>query len=196
MKNSRLATFCSRNWQIYALEPEFYLQVVALANQVHGSGYLTLDSLSAMVDQGRLAGQNASYVAVVAGKVVAYRLSFAAAQWQPDKWCSLTKWPVSAEAVAYFKSVAVCPQFQGRGLGQTLLQYSALTLKQQGAKAGLAHLWRESPNNSAVRYFSKAGGTLIAVHENRWQHLSADGYACPRCSALCYCSAAEMILIF
>ena len=85
MKNSHLATFCSRNWQICALEPEFYLQVVTLANQVHGSGYLTLDSLSAMVEQGRLAGQNSSYVAVIARNVVAYRLSFAAGRWQPDK---------------------------------------------------------------------------------------------------------------
>ena len=92
--------------------------------------------------------------------------------------------------------VAVHPDWQGQGIGQRLLQNSIQALKQQGATAGLAHLWRESPNNSAVRYFSKAGGRLLQIHPNRWQHLSAEGYLCPRCGAVCCCSAAEMVLEF
>lgn len=182
--------------QLYALEPDFFQAVVALANEVHGEGYLTLNSLASMVAKGRLADKNASYVAVLEDKVVAYRLSFAPGQWQPDKWCSVANWPVPVTMMAYFKSVAVRPSLQGYGIGQALLQQSIRVLKQQGAAAGLAHLWRESPNNSAVRYFSRAGGKLIAVHQNRWQHLSEEGYVCPRCDTVCYCSAAEMALIF
>ncbi|GHG74818.1 hypothetical protein GCM10010919_28590 [Alishewanella longhuensis] len=183
-------------WQLCPLEPEFFQVVVSLANKVHGEGYLTLNSLASMVARGCLAGKNASYVAVLEDKVVAYRLSFAAGQWQPDQWCSVADWPVNTTTMAYFKSVAVSQQFQGYGIGQALLQQSIRVLKQQGAEGGLAHLWRESPNNSAVRYFSKAGATLVAIHENRWQHLSAQGYICPRCDALCSCSAAEMVLMF
>lgn len=184
------------DWQLYALEPKFFQAVVTLANKVHGEGYLTSSSLASMVAQGCMASKNASFVAVIADKVVAYRLSFAAGQWQPDQWCRIENWPVTTATMAYFKSVAVNPVFQGYGIGQALLQQSSNILKQQGAKAGLAHLWRESPNNSAVRYFSRAGGKLIAIHNNRWQHLSAQGYACPRCDALCCCSAAEMVLRF
>lgn len=184
------------SWQLYTLEPEFYQEVVGLANTVHGEGYLTFTDLASMVAQGCQKGKNASFVAVVNNKVVGYRLSFAAGQWQPDQWCSVEHWPVTFATMAYFKSVAVSPTLQGYGIGQALLQQSSRILAQQGAKAGLAHLWRESPNNSAVRYFSKAGGKLIAIHNKRWQHLSAQGYICPRCNVLCSCSAAEMMLFF
>lgn len=196
MHKSKLSRLDTSNWQILPLHRLHYRAVVALANLVHGEGYLNESMLASMVTQGIVDGKNASFVALADQAVVAYRLSFAAGQWQPDSWCTLSKWPVQTQSMAYFKSVAVKPEYQGNGIGQALLQKSIAVLKQQGAKAGLAHLWCESPNNSAVRYFTKAGGQLLHIHQNRWQHLSAAGYDCPRCRALCCCSAAEMVLLF
>lgn len=170
--------------------------VLALASRVHGVGYTDPDQLKDWMLQGQKAGMSACLVAFADTQLVGYRISFAPEQWRTDIWCSETLWPVPLAQLAYFKSVAVHPDFQGQGIGQLLLQHSIVVLKQQGARAGLAHLWRESPNNSAVRYFSKAGGRLLQIHPDRWQHLSAAGYQCPRCGALCCCSAAEMVLEF
>lgn len=170
--------------------------VIELATLVHGPGYLDSATLMQWQSLGQSAGVNANFIALANEQLVGYRLSFSAGNWRQDEWCSPELWPVNATALAYFKSVAVHPAWQGLGIGQQLLQQAIAALRQQGAKAGLAHLWRESPHNSAVRYFCKAGGRLLKVHPNRWQHLSAAGYLCPRCGALCCCSAAEMVLEF
>lgn len=195
---------------IKPLTPAAFSGVIALANRVHGPGYLDWSTLSYWQQLAQLGALNANFVALAPAKaatetenvnatdheIIGYRLCFRPGSWQPDQWCSPELWSVEPAAVAYFKSVAIAPDWQGQGIGQLLLREALRVLKAQGAQAGLAHLWQQSPNNSAVRYFSKAGGRLIKTHPNRWQHLSADGYCCPRCGNLCCCSAAEMLLEF
>ncbi|GAB59219.1 GNAT family N-acetyltransferase [Rheinheimera nanhaiensis] len=183
--------------QILELRPNYFADVIALANQIHGDNYLTQQSLLQMQQQGIKQGINASFVALnEQGHIIGYRLSFAAGQWQPDKWCSVSLWPVAVSDMAYFKSVGVSPAARGQGVASALLRQSAVALSEQGAKAGLAHIWRESPGNAAERYFSHAGARLLKVHAERWRHLSElEGYICPRCGTLCRCSAAEMVLL-
>lgn len=183
--------------RIVNLEQAWFLPVIALANQVHGDNYLDYANLQQMQQQGIKHGLNASLVALDdTDTVVGYRLSFAAGQWQLDQWCSPGLWPVAPENMAYFKSVAVSAALRGQGIASTLLKASAQVLAQQGAQAGLAHIWRESPGNAAERYFSYAGAKRVKVHPDRWRHLSEHaGYECPRCGALCRCSAAEMVLM-
>lgn len=182
---------------IAVMYPEHFADVLALANQVHGNNYLDLVKLSALYQRGIKHGINANFVALADSRVVGYRLSYAAGQWPLDEWCSVKLWPVSADMMAYFKSVAVAPELQGQGLGSALLKASVSALQQQGALAGLAHIWRESPGNSAERYFSKAGAKLLKVHPDRWLHLSETaGYICPLCGNRCHCNAAEMVLSF
>ncbi|SEA99415.1 GNAT family N-acetyltransferase [Alkalimonas amylolytica] len=172
--------------------------LLTLANQVHGAGYLDKSKLEDYLQRGLAAGLNASFVAYLEGKLVGYRLSFSAEQWHADEWCNPQLWPVAASKMAYFKSVAVDPGVQGQGIGSQLLQASIEVLQQQGAEAGLAHLWMQSPGNSAVRYFTKAGGRLLAVHQDKWLALSlqSSGYDCPVCGKECHCTAAEMVLEF
>ncbi|MCH8538422.1 MAG: GNAT family N-acetyltransferase [Alkalimonas sp.] len=171
--------------------------LLELATVVHGEGYLDLLRLQQYIELGCADGLNASFVAYQQARLVGYRLSFSAGCWQPDSWCSPRLWPVAAEDMAYFKSVAVEPDCQGQGIGSALLKASVAVLQQQGAKAGLAHLWQQSPGNSAVRYFTKAGGQLIAEHPDKWLALSLNqSYFCPVCQGECHCSAAEMVLVF
>jgi ribosomal protein S18 acetylase RimI-like enzyme len=184
--------------QIVELMPIHFAAVIALANRIHGDNYLDLPTLTLMHQQGIKQGHNASFIALdELSDIVGYRLSFAPAQWQPDLWCSQELWPVAADNMAYFKSVGVAPSQRGKGVASALLRRSVSALKQQGAKAGLAHIWRESPGNAAERYFSHAGASLLKVHPDRWRHLSETiGYCCPLCGELCRCSAAEMVLVF
>jgi GNAT superfamily N-acetyltransferase len=183
--------------QIVELTSEYFAAVITLANQIHGNNYLDLAALTQMQSQGVKQGINASFVAVEAQQLIGYRLSFAAGQWQTDAWCSETLWPVAANRMAYFKSVGVCPEQRGKGVASALLQKSVAALTQQGAAAGLAHIWRESPGNAAQRYFTHAGAKLVKTHPDRWRHLSETvGYDCPLCGSLCRCSAAEMVLSF
>lgn len=182
---------------IATMTADYYPQVVQLANQIHGNNYLDLNQLIELHQRGIKKGIDACYVALVASKVVGYRLSYAAGQWPFDQWCSIKQWPVAPEKMAYFKSVAIAPELQGQGVGTTLLNASINALRQQGATAGLAHIWRESPGNAAERYFTKAGAKLLHVHPDRWLHLSETaGYVCPVCGKRCHCSAAEMVLTF
>jgi GNAT superfamily N-acetyltransferase len=184
--------------QIVELKPVSFTAVVALANQIHGENYLSEATLAQMQRQGIKHDINASFIAVdEAQQVLGYRLSFAAGQWQPDQWCSQSLWPVTADNMAYFKSVGVAADKRGKGIASALLQTSVAALRRQGARAGLAHIWRESPGNAAQRYFSYAGATLVKVPPDRWRALSeTTGYHCPRCGTLCRCSAAEMVLQF
>jgi ribosomal protein S18 acetylase RimI-like enzyme len=182
---------------IETMLPRHFASVVALANQVHGDNYLDLTSLAQWYSRGITDSINANYVALSEGNVVGYRLSYAAGQWPLDQWCSVPLWPVAPEKMAYFKSVAVAPELQGKGLGPELLKASIAALRQQGAVAGLAHIWQQSPGNAAQRYFSKAGALLLKVHPDRWLHLSETAnYICPLCGNRCHCTAAEMVLSF
>jgi GNAT superfamily N-acetyltransferase len=113
------------------------------------------------------------------------------------QWCSVDKWGVDFDDVCYFKSNTIAESGRGQGLGGKLLAASKAAVMAQGAKAGVSHLWQQSPNNAAVRYFTKAGGQLIAQHPQRWhQRYMGEDYICVLCGEDCHCVACEMLLVF
>ena len=178
------------------LQPEHFADVIALGNLVHGDGYLTAALIAKYHQQGIAKGINAGHVAYRGQEIVGFRLAFAAGQWQSDQWSSPELWPVAPEHMAYFKCNTIAPTLQGAGIGGKLLQLSIQALQAQGAKAGIAHLWMQSPGNAAVKYFSKHGGMLVKVHPDKWRADSLNGYECVICGYDCHCSAAEMVLEF
>ncbi|RDV28978.1 N-acetyltransferase [Alteromonas aestuariivivens] len=179
------------------LDPGHFEQVITLGNEVHGDNYLSMSSIKHIYQKSWHHNINASWVALQNQQIVGFRLTYAHSQWQPDKWCSPEKWPVDAEKVCYFKCNTVSPLAQKQGIGSRLLQLSIERAAQQGAQAGLAHIWLASPGNSAYRYFVHNGGQLIKEHPNKWRHDSLyEGYVCPVCPGPCECTAAEMMLRF
>lgn len=180
--------------QYQPLTPEHFAAVIALGNQVHGDGYLSDELIRLYHQQGQKAGHNAGVVALDNQGLAGFRLAFAPGQWQPDQWCSPDLWGVPATQVGYFKCNTVRPDLQGSGIGGALLQLSTQAFIAQGAVAGVAHLWVQSPGNAAVRYFSKHGGELVKIHPDKWREDSLNGYECVRCGFDCHCDAAEMIL--
>lgn len=178
------------------ISPNDFTAVIALATNVHGEGYIDDQLIQQWVKQGISHGINASFVAYNGNTLVGFRLTYACQQWTIDQWCSTDLWLTAADKVCYFKCNTVDEKYRGYGVGSQLLTLSIAAAKKQGASAGVSHLWRESPGNSAVKYFSKCGGILIKDHPDRWNELSQKGYDCPVCEQHCHCVAAEMMITF
>lgn len=178
------------------LTPTDFNEIIRLATDVHGEGYLDQTSMKAWYEKGLKDNINSGFVVYHDDKLVGFRITYAVEQWQIDKWCSQELWPVAAEKVCYFKCNTVDENYRGHGIGGELLRRSIAVAKQQGASAGVSHLWKQSPGNSAVKYFTKCGGILIKEHPDRWRELSLAGYECPICHNDCHCEAAEMMVIF
>ncbi|MEX1222764.1 MAG: GNAT family N-acetyltransferase [Idiomarina sp.] len=171
--------------------------VIRLANEVHGDNYLNEESLADYAAKGTVGDVNLNWLAWLGDELIGIRLTFAPGTWPIDDQCTPAAWPVAGDYICYFKCAAVAEQARGLGVGRGLLEHSIAAAKQLGCQAGLAHIWRQSPNNSAFSYFSKCGGQLIREHKKRWYQLSVEeGYHCPVCDGVCYCTAAEMILPF
>ena len=173
-----------------------FAAVISLGTKVHGEGYIDEEKLLDWVDKGIKDNLNASYVAYDNNELVGFRLTFSVNQWQLDQWCSPSLWKIDETRVCYFKCNTVDERYRGCGIGSELLKRSRKTAQQQGAIAGVSHLWMQSPGNSAVKYFKKCGGFLIKEHADRWHSLSLQGYQCPVCEKACHCSAAEMLIHF
>ncbi|EKE85284.1 GNAT family N-acetyltransferase [Idiomarina xiamenensis] len=168
-----------------------------LGNQVHGDNYLTPENLTEYQRRAQSGDVNLNWLAFVDGQLAGIRLTFAPGTWPVDGDCSPQKWPFKAQQLCYFKCSAVDARYRGLGIGKGLLLRSIDSAKQLGCLGGLAHIWLQSPGNSAYEYFSRCGGVMINEHANRWYDLSiSDGYHCPVCDGVCYCSAGEMLLSF
>lgn len=178
------------------LTAEYYGQVVMLANHVHGDGYLDIETLTQWLELGIKDQINCSFISLLDNKLIGFRITFSASRWHIDQWCTPEKWLIKPELCCYFKCNTVDENYRGLGIGKQLLMLSIDAAKQQGALAGVSHLWRESPNNSAVLYFTKCGGELIAFHQDKWHQDSKSGYDCILCGHDCHCVAAEMIIYF
>ncbi len=183
--------------KIVELQPPCFADVLALALQVHGENYLDDQGIAAIYEKSIKNDVNASLLAYEGDRLVGFRLTYAPGSWALDQWCTPSMWHVAAEKVCYFKSSAVCESMRGKGIGRALLTASIERVKQQGARAGIAHVWRESPGNSAFMYFSRCGAQLVKDHPDKWHRDSVeDGYCCPVCPGHCHCTAAEMIIYF
>ncbi|BAJ02115.1 GNAT family N-acetyltransferase [Shewanella violacea] len=182
---------------IQTLTAAHFTDVISLGNLVHGDGYLNETSLAALYQKGISNEINANFVAHHDGKLIGFRLTYAPGNWQTDKWCTPHAWGIEAPKVCYFKCNTLAEPFRGAGIGGKLLSASIAATKRQGAIAGIGHLWKQSPNNSAVRYFTKAGATLIKEHPARWNNSkNHSDYVCVICGTDCQCTACEMLLIF
>ncbi|CAB0151090.1 hypothetical protein PSI9734_01505 [Pseudidiomarina piscicola] len=171
--------------------------VIELGNRVHGDNYLTEASLADYVQRGNQDGVNLNWLAFVDDELAGIRLTFAPGQWPLDDYCTPDQWPVDQAQMCYFKCSAVAEISRGLGIGRGLLERSSAAAQRLGCKAGLAHIWMQSPNNSAYSYFTRCGGEMIQEHPGRWYELSIHGgYHCPVCDGVCHCTAGEMVLRF
>ncbi len=179
-----------------AMSPKDFERIIRLGNHVHGDGYLDSANIVQWYEKGLSKGINAGFVAYDSDKLVGFRITFAPEHWQLDQWSTPESWKVAAQQVCYFKCNTVDENYRGYGIGSKLLTMSIDAAKQQGALAGVSHLWKQSPGNSAVKYFTKCGGELVKSHPDKWREDALNGYDCILCGHDCHCEAAEMIIYF
>jgi len=166
-----------------------------------GKDYFSGPELLDLLEQGKQSNLNASMVAVTLcpktsqSTIVGIRITLA-----PNNWIERFKgvltpnlWNLDSDKVAYFKSLFIAQDYQGKGLGKKLSNESIDRLRQMGATGILTHCWLESPNNSSFRYLDKMGFKEVKIHKKFWYDVD---YECIKCGVgRCVCSAIEMIKI-
>ena len=64
-------------------------------------------------------------------------------------------------------------------------------LKASGARAVVAHSWKESPHGSSLRYLTRLGFEAVAEHPEYWVDVD---YTCALDGKPCRCTAIEVVL--
>ncbi len=183
------------NIEIVPIEEVHFKRMVPLLDLVIGTNFMNESKIKEIRQTGISNGLNSSFVLLAGEDVIGLRLTVAAGNWDCTRFSS-KKWGVAPEKVCYFHLNCVHPKYRGGGWGQRLLQSSIEVVKQQGAVAGVADIWLNSPRNSAYRYFSRAGARVVNIEQDRWVNIHSEESPCNRCGPRCECLGAEMILYF
>jgi len=187
----------SDDFLITALDTRDFDKIITLGALCHGENYLDYAHLENILEMSTKDGLISSAVCYDKEELIAFRLTYAPGKWCLDKWCTPEDWGIPVDKVSYLKSITVRPDYRRFGLAKRLLKRTINLSKEQGAVAGVAHIWLESPEQAAYKYFLNAGARLVKMHPNRWSVDCIEiGYRCVRCGNNCVCTAAEMILTF
>lgn len=167
------------------------------ADQNIGLNYFSLAELTEGLKKSSSQGRVCSFVLVDESKapeqILGLRLTYAPGLWTQGKGAQLRPdlWRVPADKAAYFQSLFIAEEIQGQGWGPRLTAASLKVLKDLQTQAVITHAWKESPNNSSIRYLLKQGFQSIATHPLYWFSLD---YECVLDGRPCRCTAEEMIL--
>lgn len=167
--------------------------IKAFTDETIGKNYFSAKELEDIFNKSYSLGVMCSFVMTdPCDNLKGIRLAFAPGNWSKGKGSKLRAdlWRVDADKVGYFQSLFIAKSAQGKGWGPKLSALSIEAFSRLGAKAIVTHAWKESPNNSSVRYLSKFGFQFVAAHPNYW--IDVD-YECVRDGKPCRCTAEEMI---
>ena len=168
-------------------------QIQAFTDKQIGQGYYKTTELKDILLRSCKDDVNCSFLLMDDDQIAGIRLSFPPGQWSKGKGQGLTPnlWPHPLEQTAYFQSLFIDPQYQGKGWGRQLSERSLEKLIQLGSRGVLCHSWKESPDNTSSQYLKSIGFRSIAQHPHYW---SSVPYQCTRCAGTCECTALEMYL--
>lgn len=172
--------------------------VSALADVLIGPGYyppqLVLDTLHKSTADGTVCSHVARADSSGKRQLVGFRFAMPPGRWAKGRGNGLSpdKWPVTLDECAYFQSSYVAFEARGRGVGPAMAAEALATLKTLGARAVVTHSWKESPNNSSVRYLTRLGFQRVTEYPGYWSEVD---YICWLDGSPCQCTAIEMIKI-
>lgn len=121
------------------------------------------------------------------------RLAFPPGNWSHGKGLKLRPdlWPSTSLKTAYFQSLFISPEYQGKGWGPKLSNQSLEIFKKLGTSGVVTHCWKESPKNTSFKYLTKMGFKTLIEHPLYW--IDVD-YFCTLDGKPCKCTALEMYL--
>lgn len=127
-------------------------------------------------------------------QIMGLRLAYPPGRWASGKGSKLhpEKWPFQLSEAGYFQSLFLSPLAQGKGFGPKLSAKSIEIFKKVGARGIVTHCWKESPNNSSLKYLEKLNFKTVAEHPDYW--IDVD-YICSRDGKPCRCTALEMVKV-
>ncbi len=158
-----------------------------------GKNYFSLIELKDSFEKSASQGVMCSFVLVDENEqIMGLRLAYPPGAWSKGKGTKLRPdlWKVPIDKVAYFQSLFLSDEAQGKGYGPQLSESAIEAFKKLGAKAVVTHAWKESPNYSSIKYLSRFGFEPIATHLHYW--IDVD-YECSLDGKPCKCTAEEMI---
>lgn len=179
--------------QIRPLHLADLAQIKVFTDKTIGENYFSLEELNECYQKSILNGEMYSFVLENdQGQIQGVRLAYPPGAWSKGKGTKLRPelWNVPQEKVGYFQSLFLSPDVRGSGWGPKLSDAVILHFKAIGTKAIVTHAWKESPNNSSIRYLIKYGFQEVATHPDYW--IDVD-YDCIRDGKPCRCTAVEMI---
>ncbi len=179
--------------EIRVMTHEDVLDVSALADRLVGDDYYTPELVAETMERSTLSDQIFSYVAVSGGEVVAFRFVLPPGRWEHGRGEALApeRWGAPLEKTAYFQSCFVDHAVMGQGIGRRLAHRALVDLKDLGARAVVAHSWKESPHGSSLRYLTRLGFEAVAEHPEYWVEVD---YTCALDGKPCHCTAIEVVL--
>lgn len=188
----------NKSIEISPLHEEYFDGIIKLSNRIFGENYLNYSCLEEVLKKSIKNDHNSSFCLINYNleKIIGFRLTYAPGLWINDYKLEIhpEEWGFNPANVAYMKSSCLDPGFLGQGLGRSMLTHAITETKKQNACAAVAHIWLHSPNNSAFKYFSRAGGTVIKRYPNYWSSIHNSQSPCKRCGSNCQCACAEMII--
>jgi ribosomal protein S18 acetylase RimI-like enzyme len=179
--------------RIRALSQADLPAVKAFTDITIGKNYFSLSELQECYRKSLSNNIMCSFVLVDEdNQIQGFRLAYPPGAWSKGKGSKLRSdlWKVPLETVGYFQSLFLAKEAQGQGWGPQLSEAATAAFRVLGAKAIATHAWKESPNNSSVRYLSKFGFESVATHPEYW--IDVD-YECVLDGKPCRCTAEEMI---
>lgn len=180
--------------QIRSLQKDDLPFVKVFTDRTIGENYFTLPELEEALERSTSNDIMCSFVLVDADhKIHGLRLAYPPGSWTKGKGKRLSTdlWNIPQEKVAYFQSLFLSDEVQGKGWGPQLSAAAIEAFRKLGALAIVTHAWKESPNNSSLKYLAKQGFTSVATHPEYW--IDVD-YECVLDGKPCRCTAEEMIL--
>ena len=150
--------------RIRDLQPADIDEILAIADVQLGEKYITIDDISAC---NVIVAED-----VEMQKCVGFCLSY-----------------VGQDGTAYVRTVAVSPDYSGRGIGTALIAKSVEYLKSVGAKKIMSPLWKHDGIVNSDVIFRRNGFLPVREIPDYWYADSiAKGYSCPVCGKGCHCT--------
>ncbi|WII70906.1 GNAT family N-acetyltransferase [Bdellovibrio sp. 22V] len=177
---------------IRPLEKNDLAAIKVFTDHTIGRDYFSLQELEECFNKSVSQGIMCSFILENESGIQGFRLAYPPGAWSKGKGSKLRPdlWKVSLDKVAYFQSLFLANEAQGQGWGPRLSEAAIESFKKLGAQAIVTHAWKESPNNSSIRYLTKFGFESVATHPEYW--IDVD-YECVRDGKPCRCTAEEMI---